>query len=87
MEESHDKMCMTWNKHCQPLCSCLFCSSLAVIDHDDIGKDDPLGGISIPLYEVIPGIRVHLRKLLNDPSKVSWLYTGNEYNYSAYVLY
>lgn len=77
VQDCHEEMYMTGNKYCQLLLFLFICSSLAVIDHDDIGKDDPLGGISIPLYEVIPGIGVHLRKLLNDPSKVSWLYTEN----------
>ena len=47
----------------------LFCSVIA-IDHDDIGKDDPMGGIVIPLYEVIPGKRIKLHRLFDEPTKV-----------------
>ena len=50
--------------------------SVIAIDHDDIGKDDPLGGILVPLYEVIPGKRIRLQKLFDEPTKVRLIFVG-----------
>lgn len=43
---------------------------LGVLDRHDASKDLPIGGISVPLYEVTPGQRTNIRKLLGDPEKV-----------------
>lgn len=43
---------------------------MAVIDEP---KDQPIGGINIPLYEVTPGKQTRIRKLLNEPEKVSFI--------------
>lgn len=50
--------------------------SLVVID---ASKDQPIGGINIPLYEMTPDKRTKIRKLLNEPEKVS-------YNYISWLL-
>ena len=44
--------------------------SLVVIDRHDASKHQAIGGISVPLYEVTPGKKVKIKKLLNDPAKV-----------------
>ena len=41
-----------------------------VLDRHDASKNHPIGGISVPLYEVTPGQKSNIRKLLGDPEKV-----------------
>ena len=44
-----------------------------MLDRHDASKDHAIGGISVPLYEVTPGQRSNIRKLLGDPEKVNIL--------------
>ena len=45
-----------------------------MLDRHDASKNHPIGGISVPLYEVTPGQKTNIRKLLGDPEKVMELF-------------
>ena len=55
---------------------------MAVIDEP---KDQPIGGINIPLYEVAPGKPTRVKKLLNEPEKVSFI-SHHFYLHAALVV-
>jgi hypothetical protein len=44
--------------------------SVVVIYRHDTSKDQPIGAINVPLYEVTPNKKTKIRKILNAPEKI-----------------
>jgi Ca2+-dependent lipid-binding protein len=48
--------------------------TVVVIYRHDTSKDQPIGAINVPLYEVTPNKKTKIRKILNAPEKVRTRY-------------